>query len=57
MYFDISSCFNDSTRNLKPIQKLLDFEIKGFQDELAAFILDDVMTKKRIFQRYAGKEK
>jgi hypothetical protein len=38
-------------------QKLLDFEIRGLQDELAAFIMDEVLTKKRSFSIQRTKDK
>ena len=44
----MSSCFNDSVRNLKP-PKLLDFEIKELQDKLASFAMDEVLSKRVSF--------
>jgi hypothetical protein len=50
----ISSGFNE--REKLKTQKLLDFEIKGFQDELASFIMDEVMSKKGSFSIILAKE-
>ena len=52
----MSSCFNDSVRNLKP-QKLLDFEIKELQDKLASFAMDDVLSKRVSFSFDQAKDK
>ena len=52
----MSSCFSDSVRNLKP-QKLLDFEIKGLQDELASFTMDEVLSKRGSFSIDQAKDK
>jgi len=52
----MSSCFNDSVRNLKP-QKLLDFEIKELQDKLASFVMDDVLSKRVSFSINQAKDK
>jgi hypothetical protein len=38
-------------------QKLLAFEIRGLQDELAAFIMDEVLTKKGSFSIQRTKDK
>jgi hypothetical protein len=38
-------------------QKLLDSEIRGLQDELAAFIMDEVMSKKGSFSIKQAKDK
>ena len=52
----MSSCFNDSVRNLKP-QKLLDFEIKELQDKIASFAMDDVLSKRVSFSIDQAKDK
>ena len=52
----MSSCFNNSIRNLKP-QKLLDFEIKELQDKLASFAMDDVLSKRVSFSIDQAKDK
>lgn len=44
-------------RNELKTQKLLDFEIRGFQDELTAFIMDDVLSKEGSFGIARAKDK
>ena len=52
----MSSCFNNSVRNLKP-QKLLDFDIKELQDKLASFAMDEVLSKRLSFSIDQAKDK